>query len=105
MKKCGPLRASYFNCYTRRHQYKYNALGSVHLSDLRMLMGIREAIRYIVKGDGFVMTGHKRNLRRGRMTSSSSQPRRGAPRKGSHDMSLVYEILGNPNNTKPGKDH
>lgn len=100
MKKCGPLRASYFNCYTRRHQYKYNALGSVHLSDWRMLMGIREAIRYIVKGDGFVMTGHKRNLRRGNMESSAFQPKRGAPRKASHDMCLVDQILGDLNNIK-----
>jgi hypothetical protein len=84
----------------RHHEYKYNAIGSVHISDWSMLTGIREAIRYIVKGDGFVMTGHKRNLRRGKMASSASQPKRGAPRKASHDMSVVYEILGNPNSTK-----
>lgn len=96
LKKCGPLRASYFNCYVRRHEYKYNALGSVHLSDWRMLMGIREAIRYIVKGDGFVMTGHKRNLMRGTMKQSGSQPKRGAPRKMGHDMTFVDEILSNP---------
>ena len=95
LKKCGPLRASYFNCYVRRHEYEYNALGSVHLSDCRMLMGIREAIRYLVKGDGYVMTGHKRNLMRGTMKQSGSKPKRGAPRKMAHDMTLVNEILGN----------
>lgn len=96
LKRCGHLRASYFNCWTRRHEYKYNAIGTVHISDWSMLMGIREAIRYIVKGDGFVMTGHKRNLRRGNMKPRVEQARRGAPRKDGHDMSLVHAILGNP---------
>lgn len=96
VKKCGTLRASYFNCYVRRHLYKYNALGSVDISDARMLMGIREAIRYLVKGDGYVMTGHKRNLMRGTMKQAGSQPKRGAPRKPGHGMTLVDEILGNP---------
>jgi hypothetical protein len=95
LKKCGPLRASYFNCYVRRHHYKYNALGSVHLSDWRMLMGIREAIRYMVKGDGYVMTGHRRNLMRGKLKKRGVQPKRGAPRRGG-DMSLVNQILGAP---------
>lgn len=96
LKKCGPLRASYFNCYVRRHHYKYNALGSVHLGDWRMLMGIREAVRYLVKGDGYVMTGHKRNLMRGTLKEHGLQPKRGAPRKEGHDMSLVNYILVNP---------
>jgi hypothetical protein len=97
LKKCGPLQASYFNCYVRRHHYKYNALGSVHISDWRMLMGIREAVKYLVKGDGYVMTGHKRNLMRGNMKKQSgSKSKRGAPRKVGHDMILVDEILGSP---------
>ena len=104
LKRCGHLRASYFNCWVRRLDYEYNAIGSVHISDWSMLMGIREAISYIVKGDGFVMTGHKRNLRRGNMKSLASGPKRGAPRKASHDMSLVYRILGNPNGTKSPED-
>jgi hypothetical protein len=94
VKRCGPLRASYFNCYVRRHLYKYNALGSVHIGDRWMLMGIREAIRYMVKGDGFVMTGNKRNLWKGITQLSWQQPKRGAPRKACNDMSLVNEILG-----------
>jgi hypothetical protein len=104
LKRCGHLRSSYFNCWVRRHEYVHNAIGSVHISDWSMLTGIREAIRYIVKGDGFVMTGHKRNLRRGKMQSSASRPKRGAPRKALHDMSLVYGILGEPNTTKPVDD-
>ena len=60
-------------------------------------MGIREAIKYMVKGDGYVMTGHKRNLMRGNMKKQSgSKSKRGAPRKLGHDMILVDEILGNP---------
>jgi len=94
VKRCGPLRASYFNCYVRRHLFKFNALGSVHISNCRMLMGIRCAIKYMVKGDGFVLTGHKRNLRRGDMQSSLQKPKRGAPRKACSDIKLVNEILG-----------
>jgi hypothetical protein len=94
MRFCGPIRASYFNCFIRRKQYKYNALGSVHISDRWMLTGIKEAIRYMVKGDGFVMSGHKRNIRRGIGCSLQAQIKRGAPRKACHDMSIVNEILG-----------
>jgi hypothetical protein len=96
VKRCGPLRASYFNCYVRRHEYKYNGLGSVHVSDVKKLIGIKKAIEYMVKGDGYVMTGHKRNLRKGNMPKHHNQPKRGAPRKAVHDMSLVNAILGNP---------
>jgi hypothetical protein len=94
VKRCGPLRASYFNCYIRRHEYRYNALGSVHVSDWKKLMGIRCAIRYMVKGDGYVMTGFKRNLRKGSITKNQNHPKRGAPRKQEHDMMLVNAILG-----------
>ncbi|GLQ87253.1 YagK/YfjJ domain-containing protein [Dyella flagellata] len=96
VNRCGPLRASYFNCYVRRHEYKYNGLGSVHVTDAKKLIGIKKAIEYMVKGDGYVMTGHKRNLRKGNMPKDQHQPKRGAPRKGGHDMSLVNAILGNP---------
>lgn len=99
VKRCGPLRASYFNCYARRHEYRYNGLGSVHISDWKMLMGIRCAIRYMVKGDGYVMTGFRRNLRKGNIPKNQSQPKRGAPRKEGHDMSLVDAILGRPIST------
>ena len=94
LKRCGHLRASYFNCWVRRHEYEYNAIGTVHISNRSMLIGIREAIRYMVKGDGFVMTGHKRNLRRGTIKPRQDQPKRGAPRKDGHDMSLVLGVLG-----------
>ena len=96
VKRCGPLRASYFNCYVRRHEYKYNGLGSVHVSDAEKLIGIKKAIGYIVKGDGYVMTGHKRNLRKGKMPDDHGSPKRGAPRKAENDMSLVTAILGGP---------
>jgi len=105
LKRCGHLRASYFNCWTRRHEYKYNAIGTVHVSDRSMLMGIRKAIRYMVKGDGFVMTGHKRNLRRGTMKPRLEQARRGAPRKDGHGLSLVHAILGNPLGDSARADH
>lgn len=93
IKRCGPLRSSYFNCYVRRHEYTFNGLGSVHVSDARKLIGIKKAIEYMVKGDGYVMTGFKRNLRKGKMPRDQNQPRRGAPRKDGHDMSLVDKVL------------
>jgi hypothetical protein len=95
VKRCGPLRASYFNCYVRRHEYQYNGLGSVRLDDTRKLIGIKKAIKYMVKGDGYVMTGSKRNLRKGKMPKDCNQPKRGAPRKEGRDMWLVSAILGN----------
>jgi hypothetical protein len=94
VKRCGPMRASYFNCYVRRNWYQYNGLGSVHVRDCKKLIGMREAIRYMVKGDGYVMSGYKRNLWRG-IISKDKQPKRGAPRRCVHDMSLVNSVLGN----------
>jgi hypothetical protein len=100
LNRCGHLRASYFNCWVRRHKYEYNAIGSVHISDASMLLGIREAIRYMVKGDGFVMTGHKRNLRRGTMKPRGAKPKLGAPRKDGNHMALVNALLGKLHSTK-----
>ena len=59
-------------------------------------MDIREAIRYMVKGDGYVMTGHRRNLMRGKLKKHGLQTKRGAPRRGGTGMSLVNQILGAP---------
>lgn len=64
--------------------------------DAEKQIGIEKAIEYIVKGDGYVMTGFKRSLRKGDMAEDKNHPKRGEPRKVEHDMSLVNAILGNP---------
>jgi len=94
VKRVGAKRGSYFNCTVREDEYTYNALGLVRISDRKKLLGIREAIRYMVKGDGYLLTGRQRNLWRGVMGKSWSAVKRGAPRKPEHDMTLVEEILG-----------
>ena len=85
-------KGSYFNCYTRQKEYQFNGLGLVHISDRQKLIGIREALRYITKGDYQLKTGLARNLWRGIMPKQ--KVKRGAPRKAGHDMSLVEKILG-----------
>lgn len=85
-------KGSYFNCYTRQKEYQFNGLGLVHISDHQKLIGIREALRYITKGDHQLKTGLARNLWRGIMPKL--KVKRGAPRKAAHDMSMVEKILG-----------
>jgi|GEM_PF-4744660 len=94
MKRCGPLRASYFNCYARRHQYVYKRLriGPPHRGvDANGHPGSDS-----LQGDSYVMTGHKRNLWKGNVPSVSRPTKRGAPRKAENDMSLIDSIPGNP---------
>jgi hypothetical protein len=83
-----------FNCYARRNCHEFNGLGLVHISDREKLMGIRAAIKYMMKGESWMRTGFKRNLWRGRVRWLRSALKRGAPRKAGHDMSLVNAILG-----------
>jgi hypothetical protein len=85
---------TYFNCWARKNEYRFNCLGSVHISDRKMLIGVREAIRYMTKGAFHVTTGYPRNLWRGIMRQSWGAVKRGAPRKAEHDISLVSQILG-----------
>lgn len=85
---------SYFNCWVRRWQYPLNCLGLLHISDRMMLLGLREAIRYITKTDCQVLTGYTRNLWKGINRPSRGAVKRGAPRKAQHDLALVNEILG-----------
>jgi hypothetical protein len=85
---------SCFNCWARRFDYDLNCLGLVHISNREMLMGIREALRYMTKGACQVTTGYKRNLWKGIKRLSWSVIKRGAPRKLGHDMALVNEIIG-----------
>lgn len=94
LKRVNKERGSYYNCSVKENEYTYNALGLVRVGDRIKLYGIREAIRYMVKGDGYILTGRQRNLWRGVMGKSWSAVKRGAPRKPEHDLALVEEILG-----------
>lgn len=85
---------TYFNCWTRRWQYPLNCLGLLHISNRMMLLGLREAIRYITKTDCQVLTDYPRDLWKGINRPSRGAVKRGAPRKARHDLALVNEILG-----------
>jgi hypothetical protein len=87
-------KGSYFNCYGRKDEYKFNGLGLVHVSDREKLLGVREAIKYMTKGSCQVTTGYARNLWRGIMRVPSNQLKLGAPRKAENVICAVKEILG-----------
>lgn len=110
LKRNGDSLGSYFNCYTRRHEYRFNGLGLVHLSDWRKLIGLRVALRYITKPEYQVKdrvrvkerrTGTKGDIkkRRGRKNFRKGlmhhdDVKLGAPRLPGHEMSTVFRILG-----------
>ena len=101
-------KASYFNCYTRADQYRYNGLGLVRPMDADKLRGIRLAIEYMCKetsqlkpsppkalerhedGDAVARKG-VRNLRKGIMPKGHSG--RGAPRSSGLDTSAISREL------------
>lgn len=89
-------RGSYFNCHARKDWYKFNGLGLVHVRDKAKLIGVREALRYMTKPEFHIATGYARNFRRGLMPHSKATKKRGAPRKAEHGMSLVDQILCDP---------
>ena len=91
-----PQLASGFNCYLRKDEYLYNAIGHVHYSDERMLRGVREAIEYLTKTDGHFLLpeGLGKSLRKGQAPAPRScGRRRGAPRKLGNDVSLAERVL------------
>lgn len=104
----GNKMSSYFNCYTRKDQYKFNCLGVMHQADNDMMMGLRCAIEYLCKEtsqlkpnpdmwlaghDGDAKGGCKgiRNLRKGKMPKGHSG--RGAPRTRGLDFSAINKVL------------
>ncbi len=101
-------KASYFNCYTRTDQYRFNCLGLIHPTDTDKLRGLRLAIEYLCKettqlkpsppkslaGDEDADTASKkgiRNLRKGIMPKGHSG--RGAPRSSGLDTSAIDREL------------
>lgn len=88
-----PLLASGFNCYLRKDEYRYNAIGHVHYANENALRGVRDAINYLTKTDGHFLPPKMfgKNLRKGRPPKKNADVRPGAPRKG--DMLLAERIL------------
>ncbi|MGH8074888.1 MAG: hypothetical protein ACREO4_12590 [Lysobacter sp.] len=100
-------RASYFNCYARASEYRYNGLGLVRPTDADKLRGLRCAVDYLCKEETqlkptplvtqepdraqkFFQRG-ARNLRKGIMPKGHSG--RGAPRRSSLDTSIIEREL------------
>lgn len=101
-------KASYFNCYTRMDQYRFNCLGLIHPTDADKLRGLRLAIEYLCKettqlkpsppksqeGEqdaGISSRKGIRNLRKGIMPKGHSG--RGAPRSSGLDTSAIDREL------------
>lgn len=101
-------KASYFNCYTRQGQYRFNCLGLIHPTDTDKLRGLRLAVEYMCKettqlkpsppksqeGDQCADIASRkgiRNLRKGIMPKGHSG--RGAPRSSGLDTSAIDREL------------
>lgn len=91
-----PELASGFNCYLRKDEYRYNAIGHVHYADENALRGVRDAIEYLTKTDGHFILAKSfgKNMRKGLSPRQQQEgKRRGAPRKFANDVSLAERIL------------
>lgn len=91
-----PEFASGFNCYLRKDEYRFNAIGHVHYTDEAMLRGVHAAIYYLTKTDGHFLLPKSfgKNLRKGQAPKQQGGTRRrGAPRKFANDVSLAQRIL------------
>ena len=92
--------ATYFNCFSKRHQYRYPAVGVIRAGDPVGVAGLYYAIRYLCKEDDLVVTteASPRNFRRGVDRKPSGGM--GAPRRVDPDQTLVRSILSTKFNAK-----
>lgn len=91
--------ASFFNCWKRRNEYRYNCIGVLHYTDSRMLMGLRGALEYMCKEGPHVLVkdGKGRNLRKSQSQKrADGRRRRGAPRTRDLDLSAARQVLLTP---------
>lgn len=105
MKRVGPAKGSFFNCYGRKDRYRYNGLGLVHVSDLEKLIGIRIALWYMSKQDSELKVDDtkKKNFWRSQMPNEPDG--RGAKRKDPDSMRVVKRVLsGMRSKYPPGMD-
>lgn len=93
-----PALASSKNCWVRQSEYRFNGLGKVSYVDSRKLMGLREAIEYIVKyvRYGLPPVGYSRKLRKGQVPPIQPGRRRGAPRKHGYGLEVAERVLLTP---------
>ncbi|WP_048491408.1 inovirus-type Gp2 protein [Xanthomonas sp. NCPPB 1128] len=96
----GNNRASYFNCYSRRHEYAFNGLGVVNIDDIEKLLGVRAALHYMTKR-GCVLQASGRKQQDFRRSKPRQRTRRGAPRKGPNDLQHVQRALGGARSRYP----
>jgi hypothetical protein len=93
-----PVLGSTKNCWERRREYENSCLGLMHYSDESMLMGMRDALKYMAKLEKepnvYVKEGVGHNLRKGQPPLPAvSGKKRGAPRRQSDDLAAARRIL------------
>ncbi|WP_355582610.1 hypothetical protein [Xanthomonas cannabis] len=96
----GNNQASYFNCYSRQHEYAFNGLGEVNIDDIEKLLGVRAALHYITKRD-CVLQVSGRKQQDFRRSKPRPRTKRGAPRKGPNDLQHVQRALGGARSRSP----
>lgn len=95
-------QGTYFNCYVRRHEYKFNGLGLVKISDEGKLRGIRAAIDYLTKRNCVLKTNDgKQQIFRRSKPRKTARANRGAPRQASDSLALVRRMLGGGRSPHP----
>ncbi|WP_386340550.1 hypothetical protein O4D10_02090 [Xanthomonas citri pv. citri] len=101
VKLVGGDRASYFNCYSRRHEYKFNGLGIVNIDDIGKLIGIRAALHYMTKRDCVLKatSGKQQDFRRSKQRAAG--PSGGAPRKVADSLCEVKRALSGTRSPYP----
>lgn len=94
LKRIGWHRGSFFNCYAKRHRYRYNGLGQVRLGDVRKLIGVRLALWYMTKETCVFKPGggKVKNFWRSQ-TKAVESLKRGARRRPGNDMKTVMSTL------------
>ncbi|GLQ52498.1 inovirus-type Gp2 protein [Dyella flava] len=100
-KRVGLDKGAYFNCYARKHSYRYNGLGLVHVSDKEKLIGLRIALWYMTKRDTILPMVAAKHRSFWGSTKSAGDSKRGAPRKDGDGMELVKRMLGGKRSVYP----
>lgn len=95
--------ASFFSCWKRRDEYKFNCIGVLHYTDSRMLMGLRCALEYMCKDGPHILVndGKGRNLRKSQSPKrTGGKRRRGVPRTRDLDLSAARQVLLTPDSPR-----
>jgi len=101
LKRVGPDKGSYFNCYARKNFYRFNGLGLVHFSDTKKLIGIRVALWYMSKQTCQLKLTNAKRKDFWRDEIGEDVDAVGAPRKDRDSMALVKRLLGGERSKYP----